>query len=257
MPTTLKNLLQHYNKDEEKFIRNIYNSMEEVLLKYSVKNIGFCNQNEINIILTLQNIFQVNIKIDGGYSNAEKKFIILSHPDLEAQIELTFFELVYNTKFNTLAHKNIMGTLYNQGINERLIGDIIVDEENKVQIIVDKSLQDSLPLFVPKYSNIKVKYTILDNITISAKPLTDKVSSSRSLRIDAICKGILRTSRKKVQNKILKKEIQLNSKTVEKFTETVTENDELSIRGYGKIIINKIIFKNKKYNIYFKTTNNE
>lgn len=254
MDKKLYNIIQHYTEQEEAFVRRIWNNVEDVYYNYAIKEIGFCNPNEIKIIQEIVKLFEVTLTINGGYAQAELQNVIVYSPEYEIDNQVCVYELKYNTKFNELEHRHVMGTLYNQGISERLLGDIIISEDKRCQIIVAKELADTLPLLVLKYSNIKVSYEELSQVSIEAKPLSNGIRSARSLRLDAICKSVSQISRNQMVKEIKKGNIAVNHKVIVDLKYQIKENDLLSIKGYGRVTIKKIIPVNGKYNIKYSST---
>ncbi len=254
MDKKLYNILQHYNDQEQSFVRKIWNSSEDVVFKNNIVQVGFCNPNECKIIEEISSLFNIKVLQNGGYEKAELKNVILLNKDIEITNDVCLFEIKYNTKFNELTHRQIMGTLYNQGISERLLGDIIVSSDKRCQFIVANELKDVLEIMVLKIGSIPVKYELINEITIEPKKLNSKIRSSRSLRIDAICKSISFISRNKIAKDILKGYVSVNHKVIKDLKYEIKEEDLISIKGHGRIIIKKIIPVNGKYNIKFETT---
>lgn len=248
-------ILQHYNESEETFVRNVFHSLEDVVAYNYPKDLGFCNPNEIKIIEELNKHFQLDIKSNGGYQFAERKKIVVQPKEYQVIPEITIYELLYNRKFNSLEHKHIMGSLYNLGINERLIGDIIVSEDARVQLIICNTLSENLPLLQTKFGKVSVEYKKVDEVTITNKKLKNMVRSSKTKRLDSVCKSIVKSSRTQMGKEIKKGNISLNYKVVKDQTTIVNVGDILSVRGYGRATIIDIIEENGKYNIKYLTTN--
>lgn len=251
----LSKVLQHYVKSEETFVRNVFHSLEDVEQKGSVKEIGFCDPNEIRIINEIAKHFEVNITANGGYENAEKKSVVITPDYYEIENEVYIYELEYAQKFQKLKHNVVMGTLYNAGVSERKIGDIIVDDTNRCQIIVSQELYEVLPLLITEYGKIKVKYVPQSTITINSPVLQREKQNVKSLRLDSVIKGVTRSSRNEANNLINKGDVRVNYRQVKNNITQIAENDLISIKGYGRIIIKQIHAKNGKFNIDYETTN--
>ncbi len=250
-------ILQHYTDSEETFVRNVFHYFEEVSLYEYPKDIGFCDPNEQKIVSELNSHFNLLIKADGGYPDCERAKVMIMPDTYDISPEITRYELCYNLKFNKLEHKHIMGALYNLGINERLIGDIIVSEEGRVQIIISGEMADTLPLLQTKYANITVRYEEIEQITIKSKAPKYAIRSSRTTRIDSVCKAVTHISRNKMSTEIRKGHVFLNHKQIKDPIKQVEVGDLLSIRGYGRAEIIDIIPVNGKFNIKYLTTNHK
>lgn len=250
-------ILQHYTASEETFVRNVFHYFEEVSLYEYPKEIGFCDPNQIKIINELNKHFNLRITADGGYPKAEKAKVMIMPTSFDITPEIVRYELEYNLKFNKLEHKHIMGALYNLGINERLIGDIIVNEEGRVQIVISSEMQDTLPMLQTRYANIPVKYKLIDQITIESKAPKYAIRSSKTTRLDSICKAVTHNSRSLMSKEIKKGNVFLNHKQIKDPIKQVSVGDLLSIRGYGRAEIVDIIPVNGKFNIKYMTTNHK
>lgn len=251
--TNLRDILQHYEKAEERFIRKAYNDFEEAKYNYIEKHLGFVNPNELEILKQLANLFEINLIVDGKYENSELKYVIAYNESMGyiPEANLCIYELKYNTKFNQLTHRQIMGTLFNAGVDTNLLGDIIVSDEGRVQIIISYELKEILLLTVHKYGNIKVTYEEIEEISINSIPMKRKVYSARSLRLDAICKMLSKVSRTKMAKVIEKGDVRVNFKVIVNTKHEITEGDLISIRGFGRYKIFKITKTNGKYNILY------
>ncbi len=253
----LYKLLQHYNESEETFVRNVFHYFEEVALYEYPKEIGFCDPNEVKILNELNGHFNIQVVTNGGYENSERVNVMIMPNSYDMQPEVTLYELEYNLKFNKLEHKHIMGALYNLGISERLIGDIIVSEEGRVQIIISTEMRDNLPLLQHRYGNIPVKYKLIDEITIEGKAPKYAIRSSKTKRLDSICKAVTHNSRTQMAKEIKKGNVYLNHAQIKDPIKQVEIGDLLSVRGYGRAEIIDIIPVNGKFNIKYMTTNHK
>ncbi len=251
--TNLKNILQHYEKSEQRFVRQVYNDLEDVKYNYLEKNFGFLEQNEIDVVKQLANLFEVELIFKSVYDKAEYVYVVAYNKEMgyEPQVDLKILNIKYNTKFNQLAHRTIMGTLYNSGLDTRQIGDIIVNEEGKVQIIVSSMLEDVLNITVPQIGKVKVAYEEVNEINIEPIPMKAKVYSARSLRLDSICKMLSKISRTKMSKEITSGNVKVNYKVITDTNYQISEEDMISIRGIGRFVIYKIIKVNQKYNIQY------
>jgi RNA-binding protein YlmH len=251
----IRNILQHYPQEQKDFIMRTMNAFEDVNNKDIIRNLGFCEPNMLDIINDLSVHFSnVIVKQDGGYDNAEKKKVII-FPNYYGDVstEVCVYEVVYSNKFSKLEHRQVLGTILNNGFDFTRFGDIIVDENGIVQIVIDQILAETLPFIVEKIANQNVKFKEIPEVTIVTKELQDKMLRSKSLRIDSIVKVITKSSRVKGQQLIQSKLVKLNYNNVVDITKTIQENDIISIRGYGRYTIGKITMTSKgNYNIIYR-----
>ena len=151
---------------------------------------------------------------------------------------------------NNIRHQDILGSLYNIGVDMSYIGDIIKYQDNFYFYIlenVEKYIIENFNMISnykinlePSYiDNYKREYSLLELVTTS-------------LRIDNIVSIITGDSRKKVLEKFKNKEIILNNKDNIKPSYFIKGNDVFSIRKYGKYKYVEIKNKTKKDKLIIK-----
>ncbi len=253
----LYKLIQHYTKQEEEFVRRIFHNFEEVDQNGSVVDVGFIDPNEIIIIQEIKKHFNAQVNLNGGYDQAEKQQVLMYPDYFEVSNPVKVIEIVYNLKFDLLKHEQIMGTIYNLGISERKIGDIILADDGRIQIIGSKELLATLVTLALKIGRTPVKFIEIDQVSIKAKSLNFLKKSTKSLRADTVFKNLTKQSRNVASKEIKKGNFFVNFKQIKDITYLINEGDLLSIRGYGRIKIIKVVFVNQKYNLSFETTRGE
>lgn len=142
-----------------------------------------------------------------------------------------------SNKFEHLTHAKILGTVINQlGIERKLFGDILVDEE-RAQIMIN---QQFLLLFqdgLKKIGRIPV--------SLEERPFTEKIDkleqyreldlSVSSFRLDVLLSNVLKLSRNQANQLIEKKLVQVNYHVVDKSDYTVQVGDLISVRKFGRL----------------------
>lgn len=251
----IRNILQHYPQEQKDFIMRTMNAFEDVNSKDIIRNLGFCEPNMLDIINDLSAHFpNISVKQDGGYPHAEKKKVVI-YPTYfgDVDAEVCVYEIKYSNKFAKLEHRQVLGTILNNGFDFTRFGDIIVDNNGIIQIIIDQILAETLPYIVDKIANQNVKFNEIPSVTIATMELQEKLLRAKSLRIDSIVKVITKSSRVKGQQLIQGKLVKLNYNNVLDITKTIQENDIISIRGYGRFTIGKITMTSKgNYNIIYR-----
>ena len=166
---------------------------------------------------------------------------ILLYPDYFSTrvfqiFEMSLQEIVYSNKFEYLTHAKILGTVINQlGIERKLFGDILVDEE-RAQIMIN---QQFLLLFqdgLKKIGRIPV--------SLEDRPFTEKIDKLEqyrelqlcvsSFRLDVLLSNVLKLSRNQANQLIDKKLVQVNYHMVDKSDYTVQVGDLISVRKFGR-----------------------
>ena len=157
--------------------------------------------------------------------------------------------LLYEIKSkNNIRHQDIMGTLFNLGIDPSMYGDIlIIDNHYYIYIldIIENYLLSNLLMINNSYVELnKIDINYLKNYERSYEEINFIVSSER---LDNIVSKLIHCNRDIINNKIKDKEILVNYNIV-KNSYNLKVGDILSIRKYGKYKYKGIIKTTKKNN---------
>lgn len=249
----IKDIIQHYNPNDHQDIIRLINGFNEVENKQIVKDLGFLNPNLLQVIEEFSKHYpDIKVVYDGGYDEAIRKKVIIFpsfYEDIDSEIIL--YQVDYVNKFQTLSHPQILGTLLNNGIRESIIGDIIVNEEGIIEIVVDRSLDDTIHYLINKVNNLSVSFKEITEIDICRKLPNLNVYKARSLRIDCVLKAVLKISRVSCTKLLKQSRVRLNYSVIQDVTQEIKEGDVLSVRGHGHFEIEEIRAVNKGFNIFY------
>ena len=152
--------------------------------------------------------------------------------------------------FNKLRHQDILGSILSLNINEKYLGDIVIDNDNYYFYIIS-NMDDYIKENLKTISSYKVEIEKIDIDYL--KDYERKYEEINiivpSLRIDSVISRLIKTNRDNVHNKIDNREVILNYEVLAKNSYILKENDVFSIRKYGKYRFIKINNTTKKGNI--------
>lgn len=158
--------------------------------------------------------------------------------------ELPYIKLFKIENSCNLKHQDILGAIYNLGIDISYIGDIIKYRES-FYIYVLEELSNYLVENLTLISNNKVK--LLENELIDYKREYENITLIvSSLRIDNVISSLINLSRNNVLDIIKNKQVILNYESLTKNSYILKEDDVFSIRRYGKYKFIGIENKTKK-----------
>ncbi len=235
---------------------------EQILAKELLKKIDLsANKNQVTHFLTpveqklLQKIVAYNYKtvsleFFGGYEGSERaKAKIIKFLNYDISYEVSCLSAKFNTKFNNLTHRDVVGSVHSLGINFDRIGDIIIQDENII-IFADNSLKDYLIANLTRIKKANVSFLLKDfnDIEIRRNYETFFITAL-SLRADIIISKITNKSRSKTSAMFESEYIKINHFIIKNHNFRCKEEDLLSIRKYGRFIL-KNITQNKKNNKY-------
>lgn len=190
-----------------------------------------------------------NYKLWGGHKNANRLMLGVFPeyltPECESFPVVTLFVSFSNSI--SLQHSDFLGALMSLGIKRDAIGDIIV-KEDIAAIIVKNELADYIKLNLISVGRANVKFC--GNKTESFLEETDKFEDIQSViasnRIDCIISAFTKKSRSKSLQTLKACDVRVNYKLVVSSSLKINPNDIISIRGYGKYIVDSLEEKTKK-----------
>ena len=148
---------------------------------------------------------------------------------------------------DSLSHRDLLGALMGAGIRRDAIGDIIVREKScEIFLLAEltKYLLDNLTSAGRQHLHLEqVDPTSVEKPPQDMKELRVTVSS---LRLDSVLSAAFHLSRGKTAEAIQGGRVNLNSLTCIKPDKQVAVNDEISLRGAGKLRLLEIHGQTKK-----------
>lgn len=244
-------IYQHFRKEEHAFIDKVVEWREQVETQFSFRLLDFLDPREQEIVQSIIGT-KDNIKCSfwGGYGQAERKRAII-YPDYfqpsNEDFGIVIFSIHYPSKFVTLEHRKILGSLMGLGLKRSKFGDILMGDTN-IQFIVTDQVADYVKLHFTQVGKT--------NVIIEAIPLTkviepdeswiEQTATVSSMRLDAILAEVYHLSRQKVSPYIKNQLVKVNWKIVDDPAYQCHQGDTLSMRGFGRCKIQKIDGQTKK-----------
>jgi RNA-binding protein YlmH len=191
----------------------------------------------------------IAFELEGGIPNCERRLCIIYHEDMDLEQIETPFEILeiswYNKAAKKPTHRDFLGSLIGSGIKREAIGDIMLQEE-AAYVVCTKEIASFILYNVERVGNTPVKLKIADEINVSEE--NEKIISATvaSLRLDSIISAGFRISRTKAAELIKSGRVRVNWEEKDLTSKTVKQNDVISIRGKGRIILEEITGNTKK-----------
>lgn len=235
-----KGIYQHFSIEDRPFLDKGMEWIKKVEDSYAPFLTPFINPHQEKLLKILAKTYGLACSSSGEFVSSEYVRILL-YPDYFqpefSDFEISLQEIVYSNRFEHLTHAKILGTVINQlGIERKLFGDILVDEE-RAQIMIN---QQFLLLFqdgLKKIGRIPV--------SLEERPFTEKIDkleqyreldlSVSSFRLDVLLSNVLKLSRNQANQLIEKKLVQVNYHMVDKSDYTVQVGDLISVRKFGRL----------------------
>ncbi|WP_088067691.1 YlmH family RNA-binding protein [Gottfriedia luciferensis] len=251
-------IYDHYRKEEHVFVDQVMNWKEQVIERYSPKLTDFLDLREQMIMQSIiGNQTECLVTFFGGCENCERKRAII-YPSYftpeEKDFSLVAFDLKYATKFTTIAHRQVLGTLMSLGVTRAKFGDILIKNE-KIQIIV----ADEIASFVENNLNSVGK----SPITLMKIPFNELIETENdwetsngtvsSLRLDVLLSEFYNVSRQKAQAMIKAEHVKINQRIIDSTSFICGEGDLFSVKGFGRGLLISIdgLSKKEKWRIHY------
>ena len=247
----MQEVYQHFRKEEQPFIDSAQSWITQAEETYSPYLTDFLDPRQQYILeMMVGKKGEIHVQFYGGYEAAERKRAIICpeyFSPTQSDFEMELTEVVYPSKFASLTHGKILGTLIGTGMKRELFGDILSDG-TRWQFLLASNIASYVHSQVTKIGKVSVRlekrtYTALitpiDDWTI----VHDTVSS---LRLDTVIAAIYNISRQRAKELVTSGKVKLNWAAFERPDFELGLLDIVSIRGYGRIQIKAIEGKSKK-----------
>lgn len=188
--------------------------------------------------------------IYGGYAGAERariaimpKFWIGERVDLQ----ISLLEIKGNTRFKDLNHRDFLGAILSLGLKREKIGDILVEEEG-AKIAVDSLVSPFILSNLEEVNSLPVRVReVKPEEVVERNERTREIKGTvASLRLDALASLGFGFSRSKIVRAIKADQVKVNWQRANDSSFQVEEGDIISLRGKGRIIIEKVLGKSRK-----------
>jgi len=183
--------------------------------------------------------------IFGGIEDSERNIIIIGTEDI--QDFSTFISILeIESNFN-LNHRDILGSILGLGIKRDIIGDIIINQ-NKANVFIIPEMQNYIIQNLQKIGKekVNVKSISFNEIIKPAENFKEFITTVASCRLDAIISSAFGISRELSSKLVENDKVKLNYISVTNSSKKISQDDLISVRGYGRIILKSVIGETRK-----------
>lgn len=216
--------------------------------------IGFLTATEAAEAALAAKGLQCRYEFFGGYENAERVFFGVFPEWCEERSAFWPIEAVtfnYRTQ-DKLSHRDFLGALMSLGITRETVGDILV-EDGRAVAFLNRDVLSAVKNGIDKIGRVGV--TVSEGFSCpipEVSAMVDITDTVASLRLDSVVAALIKTSRTKATALIEEGLVAVNSLCVEKCVKTVADGDKITVRGYGKFVIDSTDGRTKKDRIVIK-----
>jgi len=189
---------------------------------------------------------------DGGYEGAEREVVVFCPSYMstgereDSRAPLKALKISLKGREN-LTHRDCLGAVTALGIKREKIGDIIVREES-CNIIVLNEVAEFIRANLEKVGSANVTAEIAEISDIGAPlPRTREINATvASLRLDSISSAGFGISRSRISDFIKAEKVSLNWQATDSPSKQIKEGDTISIKGKGRVVIERVGGTTKK-----------
>ena len=198
----------------------------------------------------LDRVKDIFYQFTGGYEGAERAITVISSDFIEEGIPYgTPLSLLRITPVieNKLSHRDYLGSLLGLGIKREKIGDILVNETFADVFVIDR-IAEYILYNLDKIGNVKVQCELCDiyQFTSPQKKERSINTTVASLRADSVASSGFGLSRTKVMDYFRAQRVNVNWELVQSPSKMLVEGDVISIRGMGRIVLEKVLGNTRK-----------
>jgi RNA-binding protein YlmH len=248
----MEQLFQHFRKEEQSFIEQVGGWIRETEDRYAPKLTDFLDPRQQFIVqaITGQNEEVVTHSF-GKFDDAERKRVLISpsyFSPTDQDYSITMFEISYPSKFVTLEHPDVLGTLMSLGLDRSKFGDIRVEGE-RIEFAVVSEVADFVRMNITSIGKSKVQVQELTEdqlFLLNKETWLEESHTVSSMRLDTIISSLFNISRQKASTFIHSGKVKVNWVVRDQPAFELHESDLVSIRGFGRIRLGLIEGRTKK-----------
>lgn len=249
-------LVEKFAQDAEDrlVLARVLDKMEVARRKGIVTGTHFLNENQCALAeLMIKAQGNPPHTFYGGYDDALRRVILFYPEDLESfdpsDESINPLALIRSefSKSSTLTHRDFLGALMGCGVKRETIGDILV-HEGFCDIIVLNEVLPYLTINLESAGRTRLTNRVvpMDQLIVPEAKFRLVKDTVASMRLDNVVSAGFCTSREKAADAVKAGKVSLNHIVCTKVDKTVVEGDMISVRGFGKFILQQVGPPNKK-----------
>lgn len=247
-------IFQHFRKEEQPFIEAMISLSRDVEDRYAPRLTDFLDPRQRFILQTLyQQRGLVGFPF-GGFEDAERQRMLVA-PDYyqpeEQDEQITIFKISYPTKFVTLKHSDVLGSLMSLGLDRSKFGDIRV-HDGIAQFAAATEISDYVRANLTSIGKVKVQVeetTSEEVLHLDPEEWNSELHIISSMRLDTVLASAWNISRQKSAAFIKGGKVKVNWSVVEDSSFVLNESDVVSLRTFGRFQVGLVEGRTKKEKI--------
>lgn len=206
----------------------------------------FLTDQEQELALRLGRQAGVEAALEGGFADAERRQCCFYPAGERPRLTLCCLKLSWRKNAPPPGHRDVLGSVLGLGLERKTLGDIRVEDDGAYVIAAQTAAR------VIESQLLTVGRTQVTTERLEQAPELEREEGTLlqdtvpSLRLDAVLASGMRTSRGKAAAWIQDGAVQVNHETRTKADSPVAPGDVISIRGFGRLRLDKAGGENRK-----------
>lgn len=211
-----------------------------------VKFIGFLDERRCFEAERFLNKKDIYFSFYGGYDDLDRKILCISEEYVDTRdFPICILDCVFDKNYQ-LTHRDFLGSLMALNIERETIGDIFISG-NRGNVFVKEEVADIIIREISKIGRVGVVIKIVNHPTIVIEKKRDFLSITvKSSRLDGVLSALINSSRSTAVELINAGCCKINYQEIKNVSKSISENDVISVRGYGKYKILDFVGTTKK-----------
>jgi len=236
--------------NDKRLLSQVDDALERAQRFGACRFIGFLDEREVSLVRQhlLHKKSTAMYCFFGGHPEAERAMLAVGccEEDMaDESFPMTALDIRWRNSVS-LTHRDVLGSLLGCGIARHKIGDILC-EDGRAVVFVAQELADYLmdTLRTVGREGVRLEYPAALPYPVfhRYREITGTVASAR---LDSVMKVLLGVSREQACELIRKGIVQVNHVEASSVSMTVGPTDRLSVRGYGRYVVDDISQLTKK-----------
>ena len=236
------NIYQHFRPEERDFIDQVLHWKDYVENAYAPRLTDFLDPREQHILkVIIGEHTLVKWDLFGGIKDAERRRAII-YPEYmeptEEDFQISLYEVDYPSKFVTIEHPQVLGSLMSLGLKRGKYGDILF-EGDRIQFLAAQEVGHYITSQLESIgrASVTLKEVAFSEAISAGVSITEQSITVSSLRLDTVVSGIHNLSRQKSQLLVQQGHVKVNWTNIENPSFECEEGDLISVRGHGRVKI--------------------
>ena len=211
---------------------------------------GFLSQSEQAYCHMLKGLLHCRCLYFGGYEEAERQLAVLL-PEEWCEVDPEVIAALRLSYTGELSHRDILGGLLATGIERDAVGDILVGDSCSF-VLVTAAIAPYLIQNMQRAGRVTVRteQIPLTELEVPERLFEEVRGTVASLRLDSVLAEGFSLSRETAQEAVKRGLAQVNHRIVENVSKLLSEGDVISLRGYGKMILEAVGGESRKGRVW-------